>query len=161
MALTILKRHYSEDLCNLVSVLYNREINANALPSFHCNFKGDRHCSDLTLGDHWGIQPEDETYHPAGVSLAIVHTSKGLSALYSMENAFIRKTDSEKALKHNPHYSVSVHMDREKQRVLRLYQKHGFLYAYYRRKTLAGIRESIARHTLRLFRKLQNHIKFK
>ena len=128
---------------------------------FHCNFKGDRHCSDLTLGDHWGIQPEDETYHPAGVSLAIVHTSKGLSALYSMENAFIRKTDSEKALKHNPHYSLSVHMDREKQRVLRLYQKHGFLYAYYRRKTLAGIRESIARHTLRLFRKLQNHIKFK
>ena len=37
--ITILKRHYSEDLCNLVSVLYNREINANALPSFHCNFK--------------------------------------------------------------------------------------------------------------------------
>lgn len=127
----------------------------------HCKFKGEHHCSDLTLGDYWGVKPEDETYHPNGVSIAVAHTRKGLKAIQSLENAFLKETDLSEALKHNPHYHVSTSMDREKQRVLRLYQRHGFLFAYYGRKNLAGIRASILRYAQRFLKRSRNYLKLK
>lgn len=47
---------------------------------YQCSFKGIERCSDITLGDFWGL----ESFHPEfgdayGISAVITHTEKGLA----------------------------------------------------------------------------------
>lgn len=43
---------------------------------YECKFKGENHVSDITIGDYWGINDNDECYNSKGVSVAFVHTNK-------------------------------------------------------------------------------------
>ena len=75
---------------------------------YRCAFKGDHHCSDLSLGDFWGVrQAAPETLHESGTSLVLVHTEKGKQWLQSCKDQMVlASVDFETAIQPNPAYKV-------------------------------------------------------
>lgn len=74
-------------------------------PSCHeCSFKGVERCSDLTLGDFWGL----ENYHPEfvdayGISAVIIHTPKGKKAFEGIKQDCVYiECDTEMLIPGNP-----------------------------------------------------------
>ena len=77
---------------------------------YECQYKDIPRCSDLTLGDFWGVDKVDpEMYDDKGTSLVLIHTTKGrkfineLNALVLNEQilntALPPKADSRKSVK--------------------------------------------------------------
>ena len=70
----------------------------------HCLFKGSERCSDLTLGDFWGVWD----IYPAfddnkGTSLIILHTEKGMQLLDSVKEGLeLLEISEAQALEQNP-----------------------------------------------------------
>lgn len=66
---------------------------------FECRFKGLDRCTDITLGDYWGVwkyMPEMDDNK--GTSLVIVHTDQGLHLFYKVrESLKVAEADIEKA----------------------------------------------------------------
>lgn len=73
---------------------------------YHCKFRGENHQSDITIGDYWGIEKQDDGYNKSGVSLMLVSTDKGRALLDLVENDdfIIKKADVGNAIKNNPMY---------------------------------------------------------
>lgn len=76
------------------------------LGCYQCAFRGEKHQSDMTIGDYWGIDKSDDAYNKNGVSIILVTTEKGISLLKEInEQEFsIYPADTKKALLHNPMY---------------------------------------------------------
>lgn len=98
-----------------------------------CRFKAENHAADITIGDHWGINEESESYNIMGTSIALVHTQKGEMAIKSTPGIIFTEADWDEAIKNNPRYSKSVEIDRKKIRFKKYYDKRGLVYAFKRR----------------------------
>ena len=83
----------------------------------NCSFKGIARCSDLTLGDCWGIwETHPEFDDDQGVSLLLIQTEKGQKAWASVQEWFDAITlPQEAVLRYNPStvQSAPVHPHRE------------------------------------------------
>lgn len=70
---------------------------------YNCNFKTLDRCSDLTLGDFWGVEdllPDIDK--DSGVSLVMVHSSKGEELFDSVKNeVFYEEVDIDKSIVFN------------------------------------------------------------
>ena len=81
-------------------------------PCYHCKFRGIERCSDMTLGDYWGVSSE----HPdmdtkGGVSLVLIHSNKGMSLLKCMRDWIeCEETDAGYACAQNPSVVQSPEM---------------------------------------------------
>lgn len=95
-----------------------------------CRFKGDGHLSDITCGDHWGVDASSSTYDINGTSIAITHTVLGEKAIQKLSNVSIEEVCVNDALVHNPRYYKSVVVDEYKLRYQRIYNKKGLEYAH-------------------------------
>lgn len=86
---------------------------------YHCKYKAREHCSDITIGDFWGLNPEDEGYNETGTSVVIVHSEYGIKVLSEMDTVTLFNYNEKKAIEYNPMYSESrkkhVYLDRFKQ----------------------------------------------
>lgn len=73
---------------------------------YHCRFRGKSHQSDMTIGDYWGIEKQDDGYNKHGVSLMLVTTDKGekLLDLVDKKDFLIRNADANNAIRNNPMY---------------------------------------------------------
>ena len=74
-------------------------------PSCHsCKYKGVSRTSDITLADCWGAERLLEEFDDdKGISLVLVHTSKGMNALdYALKECKRCEVDINKAVKENP-----------------------------------------------------------
>ncbi|MEE3325312.1 MAG: Coenzyme F420 hydrogenase/dehydrogenase, beta subunit C-terminal domain [Methanosphaera sp.] len=82
------------------------------LGCYKCKFKGSDHCSDITIGDHWGLSKFNSKYNVMGMSIFFVRTEKGMNLVSKInENDFyISDFDTHEALINNPMY----YMCREK-----------------------------------------------
>lgn len=78
---------------------------------YSCGFKGENHFSDLTIGDYWGVDKSDEGYNAHGVSVAIVHTDKGVQSLKRLQSFSFFDICYEKAIKGNPYYEKAREKD--------------------------------------------------
>lgn len=74
-------------------------------PSCHsCSFMGRNRCSDITLGDYWGIQ----NFYPQldddkGTSLVLIHSNTGKKIFKDIQNnIFMASTTLESAIAGNP-----------------------------------------------------------
>lgn len=71
---SVIKEKYGESpyIKGFISNLYLR-------PScYHCKFKGIQRCSDITIGDFWGVKEYHSSVHnPYGTSAVIVHSITG------------------------------------------------------------------------------------
>ena len=74
---------------------------------YKCKYKDANHCSDITLGDFWGLLPEDKGYNRYGTSVLVTHTDKGEKVLNRLSNVMIFEYDKEKAVGNNPMYYES------------------------------------------------------
>lgn len=43
----------------------------------NCSFSRNERCSDITIGDFWGLSPQAKITKPHGISIALVNTEKG------------------------------------------------------------------------------------
>ncbi|MBQ9628574.1 MAG: Coenzyme F420 hydrogenase/dehydrogenase, beta subunit C-terminal domain, partial [Synergistaceae bacterium] len=81
-------------------------------PCYNCNFRGNNHQSDITVGDFWGVNSKMEGWNKNGVSIMLVRTDKGEELIRGInaQEFSIHKTDAEFAVSHNGMY----HKRREK-----------------------------------------------
>ena len=81
---------------------YGRAFHIFSRPScYNCQFKGNGHTSDITLGDYWGCSKEDGFYNPSGVSVVLSHTKKGDELLSHTPEIHLIQTTYEDAVKEN------------------------------------------------------------
>ena len=84
---------------------YGRAFNISARQScYSCFFKGSAHQADITLGDYWGLTKNMSGYNHNGVSIFILHTSKGQELIKKINNEdfSLQPTDVDFAVKNNP-----------------------------------------------------------
>lgn len=69
-----------------------------------CQFKGANRCSDITLGDYWGVwEQHPEFDDDKGISLVLVNTEKGAKLWDAIrERLTIIPVDIQRALENNP-----------------------------------------------------------
>lgn len=75
---------------------------------YKCLFKGIYNKADLTLGDFWGLHKNDSRYNANGVSAIIVHNTKGLEMIHSLENFILHDASYEEIKKGNPRLYSSL-----------------------------------------------------
>lgn len=81
-----------------------------------CKFSKFPRCSDITLGDFWGV----DNFYPElndnnkGTSLVLVHTKKGQDLLENCNDIFVKECNLENSIKYNP--SVLQHKISNKNR---------------------------------------------
>lgn len=75
----------------------------------HCQFKGEAHKADITIGDYWGLEPNMIGYNKNGVSAFLVKTEKGDRLIHSIdkEKYVLDKADASFIIDHNPYYNNS------------------------------------------------------
>lgn len=98
------KAGYDLFLKGFVSDYYLRESCCN------CKFKGKNIQSDITLGDFWGIDNVlPEINDDKGVSVVLVHSEKGQSAINSISNKIkLFEVSEQNALASNPSFYKSI-----------------------------------------------------
>ena len=89
----------------------------------HCRFKGSERCSDLTLGDFWGIWDLDpEMDDDKGTSLVLLHSRKGWKLFKEAAGSFHSKeTDFMRAAAANPSLNTSSIPHAEREKILNLF----------------------------------------
>lgn len=53
---------------------------------YSCQFNGSRRCSDITIGDYHGANPQNDYYNEYGTSIMIVNTEKGKALFNLIDN---------------------------------------------------------------------------
>ncbi|MCR4769937.1 MAG: Coenzyme F420 hydrogenase/dehydrogenase, beta subunit C-terminal domain [Bacteroidaceae bacterium] len=90
-----------------VDALYMEAFDKNALfrkSCYHCPFAKIPRVGDVTLADFWGLGRHGKKFKHSvtkGVSLILVNTEKGNSALKNLDNTFIEERNIEEALIEN------------------------------------------------------------
>ena len=89
----------------------------------HCRFKGGERCSDLTLGDFWGIWDLDpEMDDDKGTSLVLLHSRKGRKLFTEAAGSLHSKeTDFMRAAAANPSLIASSIPHAEREKILNLF----------------------------------------
>lgn len=104
------RQNEDEFMQGFVNNLYLRNSCSN------CKFKGIQRCSDLTLGDYWGVWEQYPQFDDnQGCSLLMIHTDKGSQIWNGVKSQFeVIRVDENDALKSNPSalYSSSSHRRR-------------------------------------------------
>ncbi len=96
---------------------------------YQCSFKGINRCSDITLGDFWGI----EQFYPDfgdqyGISAVIIHSEKGEEYFKRIQNDCERiECDSEMLIKGNPCMVDSVPLPGSRNTFFKLWKKRGVI----------------------------------
>lgn len=81
-----------------------------ARPScYNCQFKSVNHKSDITIGDYWGLSPENKIeWNDKGVSIAFARTDKGLQLIESIKDiCVVNESDAGFAMSHNTLMNVN------------------------------------------------------
>ena len=97
-----------------------------------CKYGGMVRCSDLTIGDFWGIEktesniPDENT----GISLCLVNSSKGAQLIGKIsDRVFLEKHSEAEITPRNPHLQDGdVYLPLKAEQARNEYIKHGFIY---------------------------------
>ena len=93
---------------------------------YNCDFKGDNHTSDITIGDYWGAENSDIGYNKYGTSIAFVHSECGKNFIESLKEDFhLYSADAKKALDNNPAYSASINRNAKSDVFKEYFNKYG------------------------------------
>lgn len=96
--------------------------------SYSCRFKGSNRCSDITMGDYWGITENEIAYNSKGVSVGFVHNDR-CNWLLDIDDYSLYEADIETALSGNPRYLLPLRRNPDSERFLKLYKMKGLEYA--------------------------------
>lgn len=96
---------------------------------YNCVWADKKRCSDITLGDFWGLGKEKPFIHNTknGVSEVFINSSKGQTLFDSVSDSIFREErELEEAFKGNPRYSSPSHAHANKNKFIAVYEKYGF-----------------------------------
>lgn len=69
---------------------------------FHCRYKGEMRCADITIGDCWGLSRLAKEWNDLGVSIIMAHSDKGKKIVNSMRDFKKYPIDYSDYIKANP-----------------------------------------------------------
>lgn len=103
------------------------------LSCYNCQFKGNSHKADLTIGDYWGCVKGMKDFNQFGVSVMFARTEKGeilIRQLTEEDTFVVNSADMEIALANNPaFYKVRTKNQKEYEKFKKDMQEHGLHYA--------------------------------
>lgn len=113
------------------SSLYSKCFALGTMPGcFNCKHKGDNRLSDITIGDHWGIDDNAIGFSSQGNSIIITHTEKGDQILKLIDGLMIYyETDDALLRKHNPYYYSPVKKSDNHDIFQNAFKKYGIIKA--------------------------------
>lgn len=93
---------------------------------YNCKFKKIHRCSDITLGDFWGIKETyPDMYNETGVSVVVVHSLKGERLFEKMKGSIVfKEVEYEKAIAYNPAYHSSVKENKNRNKFFKNLDKY-------------------------------------
>ena len=100
---------------------------------YHCKFKGLNRCSDITIGDFWGLETYDKGfYHQHGTSMVILHSEKGNNLFTSISDRLVYEEVPENiainiAKTSNVCLFESVPYTKKRELFFKKYQKDGII----------------------------------
>lgn len=98
---------------------------------YYCPTKQGKSCSDITLGDFWGIEHIDPTIDDdKGLSLVLINTEKGQQTLKSLDDCSIKEQPYNKALQYNPSIEHSVGVPNYRNLFMSILIRKGFYSAH-------------------------------
>ena len=100
---------------------------------YNCQFKGERHYADLTIGDYWGCTKNNSAYNPLGVSIIFSRSSKGdflIELLKKNKEFSVVPADTDFAITHNSNYYKARKVNKELyDQFKKDFELHGLKYA--------------------------------
>lgn len=122
---TLYYKHQYDDLYYLGfgSSLFYRD------SCYTCKYATDKRCSDITLGDFWGLGKDIPFEHENanGVSVVLVNTKKGQSVLEEHKSGlFTEERTLEEAVKGNPQLNHPTKKHLNAKKFINDYRKEGF-----------------------------------
>lgn len=103
---------------------------------YSCKYKGERHCSDITVGDFWGLNPEDKGFNELGTSVVITHSEYGLKVLEELKDVSLFEHSKDKAIGKNLMYSVSRERHAKLEKFKKEYNMRGLHKAVFKTRSL-------------------------
>lgn len=94
---------------------------------YYCSFKAADRCSDITLGDFWGVERiHADLKDSTGVSIVILHTDLGFQAFNAVKlNCVREEIPLQDAVKSNPSYFHSISFNRLRNVALKDIRRNG------------------------------------
>lgn len=109
---------------------------------YSCNFAQIKRCSDITIGDFWGLEKKSKIYDNElkGISLVLINTENGNAFFEKYKNCFIyeERTIAE-AQKYNKQLNHPTKMTKKYSLYLKKYPKNGYLATMKKMNTLKDI----------------------
>lgn len=97
--------HEYNESCSVDYYMHSFIMDMTLRPScYHCQFRGANRISDITVADFWGVEQVIPDWNDdSGVSLAFVHTEKGLQLLQMNSDAIDKQeVELHEAIRYNP-----------------------------------------------------------
>lgn len=98
---------------------------------YNCKCKGGNHLSDVTIGDHWGLENASDLYNKNGVSILFANNEKGNSLVKMLDSSEfkIQEFDTETALLKNKNYYKSRNKNSDYDKFVENLKNKGLHYA--------------------------------
>lgn len=98
---------------------------------YQCRFNGNRHYSDITIGDYHGADPQKEYYNSYGTSILVVNTAKGKRLINSVlvDEPNIFPDDYDNVVKTNPRLNASWPPHPKREQFSKCMQQYGLFIA--------------------------------
>ena len=114
---------------------------------YSCPYAKESRCSDITLGDYWGIEKEHPNISNSfnivdGVSCVLVNSEKGKKIINDFSDRLILfNSEINKVSKHNKQLRAPSFHPNDREEILKIYNKYGFdkLDAMYKNKNFVKI----------------------
>lgn len=101
---------------------------------YDCPFTKENRCSDITLGDFWGVEktfPEKINIAQKGISLVLANTKVGEFMLKKLTNVYLEKIHKSDYIDYNKHLTSPSNKNPERDVLYSYYSKYGFSKMFY------------------------------
>lgn len=147
-------------LNNLFMKLFLSNLSLNSC-CFECDYKGEKHCGDITIGDFWGIENIcQEMDDNIGTSLVLVNTEKGKKLWENVkENLIFDSVDFEKAVDLNYSYKESVDKPDNYDAFFEDFQTYGIVKSAKKHLPKSPLKERLKKYkVIRKLVKIKHHL---
>lgn len=113
---------------------------------YSCKYAGDKRCSDLTIGDFWGLGSDSSLYidKDKGVNVLLPITEKGLELINNnVSEMKIEERSIVEAINGNKQLQKPVNMPKKYYKFKDDYIKYGFLEAYKKNRKFSYLKRKL------------------
>ncbi len=127
---------------------------------YTCQYAKKERCSDITLGDFWGLKSDSKFYkeRKKGVSLILINSKKGEDLLRAAKGSMLlEKREYQEASNGNNQLNNPKKKNKKYNKFQKLYIKYGFIKSYKKINRFALLKNKLRKN--KLLSKIYNYIK--